>query len=261
MEIFALASGSSGNCFYAGEKKKGILIDAGISAKRICEGLDSAGRSASDILGIFITHEHIDHIRGADVFARKFNVPVYATEKTLNSAFICSNHSLLKPIERKDSIRIGRFTVESFPKFHSAADPVSFTVIGNGKDGKKKRAGIITDIGRACPSVCSEVKDSDFLFIESNYDPKMLEEGPYHPWHKAWIQSGEGHISNNQAGLCVLEHSSHKLKGVILSHLSGTNNFPELALKTFKSLVRERTDFRGIIDVSRRGLPTDMFRL
>lgn len=261
MELLALASGSSGNCFYIEDKKQGVLIDVGISAKRICEGLEKAGKKIQNVKGIFITHEHTDHKRGADVLARKFNIPIYATEKTLNSSLICSENSLLKPIERKGSIKIGSLIIESFSKYHSAADPVSFAITGFGKDRKKKRAAIITDIGKACANVCSEVKDSDFLFIESNYDLKMLKEGPYHPKHKAWICGGEGHLSNNQAGLCVLEHGSSKLRGVILSHLSSTNNFPELALRTFKTLMKERSDFKGFIEVSKRDEPTRIFSI
>jgi len=261
MELFALASGSSGNCFYAGDRNQAVLIDAGLSAKKICEVLESNGRKLSSIKGIFITHEHTDHKRGADTLARKFGIPVYATEKTFSSSSICSDNSLINHIERKSSIKLGSLTIESFSKFHSSADPVSFAVTAPGKDRRAKRVAIITDIGRACKNVCSEVEESDFLFIESNYDAEMLRKGPYLPWHKAWISGGEGHLSNKQAGLCVLEHSSSRLKGVVLSHLSAVNNIPELALKTFTSIMKERYDFRGLIDVSKRNAPTQLFSI
>jgi phosphoribosyl 1,2-cyclic phosphodiesterase len=255
MEVAALASGSSGNCFYVGNGKNGILIDAGISAKQIKERLAFVGKNAKDIQAIFITHEHSDHVRGADVFAREFEIPLYATKKTALNCFLCSNDKLINLIKNTGNEHISGMDISAFPKSHKAADPVSFSICAG------KKISIITDAGHCCNNVAGNVSDSDFLFLESNHDLKMLEEGPYPHYLKKWIKSDAGHLSNRQAGLCVLEHASSQLKHVVLSHLSQTNNTPQLALATFKSLLKERFDLKTEISVSERETPTKMFRV
>ena len=255
MEISALASGSSGNCFYVGNEKAGILIDAGISAKQIVERLARIGGDPEKIKAIFITHEHIDHVRGVDVLARKLNIPIFATEATAQNCFLCLNEKLIQFIERKDIIKIDGLKIESFSKSHSAADPVSYSVY------EKKKVSVITDAGKVCANIKSHVSDCDFLFIEANHDEKMLEHGPYPRYLKNLIKSDVGHLSNLQAGICICEHSSKKLKGVVLSHLSKTNNTPELALKTFNEIVRKRESFNPQVNVSVREAPTKIFRI
>jgi phosphoribosyl 1,2-cyclic phosphodiesterase len=258
MELCALASGSSGNCFYIGNpaQNKGILVDAGISSKKIIERLEKIGKKPESIAGIFITHEHSDHIRGADVFARAFNTPIFATKKTADKCSLCSNGELITKIGNQSSIEIAGFEVESFSKHHLAEDPVSYSIFGNGKT-----ASVITDLGICCNRVNSAVTDSNFLFLESNHDPIMLENGPYPAHLKTWIQGDYGHLSNIQASLCILEHASKKLKNVVLSHLSQTNNTPEIALNTFNYLIKERRDIHPRAIVSLREKPTELFKL
>jgi len=188
MEVCALTSGSSGNCFYIENAGNAILVDAGITAKKVCEKLDIIGKKPESIKGIFLSHEHIDHTRGIDVLARKFNIPVFATEKTVKNNFICSNQNLINYINKKDNVRIGGMEVEAFSKSHGAIDPISFT-ISNGK-----RVSVITDVGHACKNVCSNVSDADFLFLESNHDLNMLEKGPYPYYLKRQISSDEDDI-------------------------------------------------------------------
>ncbi len=255
MEVTALASGSSGNCFYIGNSKEAVLIDAGISAKQIIQRMRMLGLDSKKVKALFITHEHIDHIRGADVLARQLGIPVYATKKTLQNGFICSDEKLLKAIRSGDELKIGKLFIESFSKSHGAAEPVSYTVVD------KKRVAVITDAGYACKNIKKHISDSDFLFLESNHDEKMLEKGPYPYFLKKLISSDLGHLSNLQAGLCVLECASPNLLHVILSHLSRTNNTPELALKTFNSLLKERKDFRAEVHVSLGEEPTKLFNL
>ncbi|MDP3881353.1 MAG: MBL fold metallo-hydrolase [Nanoarchaeota archaeon] len=255
MEVCALTSGSSGNCFYIENQGQAILVDVGISTKKVCERLEMIGKKPENIKGIFVSHEHSDHIRGVDVLARKFNIPIFATEKTVKSRFLCSNEKLINYINKKDDIKIAGMEIEVFSKFHSAIDPVSFTIV-NGK-----RVSVITDVGHACKNVCSNVSDADFLFLESNHDIEMLEKGPY-PYHlKRWIKSDEGHLSNVQAALCVLEYANPRLQHVILSHLSDVNNEPAQALRTFNSLVKERKDLKLKSQVSGRHKPTEVFRV
>lgn len=254
MELSALASGSSGNCFYVEHEDNAILIDAGISSKQIVEKLANLKRTADRIKAIFITHEHSDHIRGADVFARAFRIPIYATKKTAKNCFLCSDDKLIHSIKNNGTVKIGGMLVEAFSKPHKCADPVSYNIMNN------KKISIMTDIGFASQNIIDNVSDSDFLCIESNHDLMMLEHGPYPYFLKKWIKSDEGHLSNNQASLCVLEHAPSKLRHIILSHLSKTNNTPDLALDSF-NVLKERRDLKPKVTVSARDFQTPLFRV
>ena len=255
MEICALASGSSGNCFYVGDKNGAVLIDAGISAKQICERMNISGKSPESVRAIFITHEHSDHITGADVFARRFQIPIFITKKTAENSFVCSERILVKIIKNNQTVKIAKMKIEAFPKSHHAVDPVSYSIYG------KKKVCVITDIGHGCKNVRKHISDSDFLILESNHDEKVLEKGPYPLYLKELIKSDIGHLSNRQAGLCVLEHSSKKLKNIVLAHLSNTNNNPETAFRTFTKLIQERKDISPRVGISVRERPTELFRI
>ena len=257
MEICALASGSSGNCFYISNKNGAILVDAGISARQICERLEIIGKNTESVKGIFVTHEHSDHIKGIDVFARNFNVPIFATKKTINNSFLCSDKRLVNAIKNNETIKFNGMEITAFPKSHEAVDPIGFSIYNN------KKISVITDAGRTCKNITENVADSDFLCLESNHDVPMLENGPY-PWHlKKWIKSDTGHLSNMQASLCVLEHGNKKLKHVMLSHLSQTNNTPDIALDTFNTLIKERSDLKNKlgVSISMREMPTKVFKI
>lgn len=256
MQICALGSGSSGNCYYLENNNKAILIDAGFTAKQINDRLALVGKSTKDVKGIFITHEHIDHVRGADVLARQLNIPIFATKPTAKNCFLCSNPELINTIKNNETLKIAGFTVSAFKKSHDASDPVSFSI-----RTKNKKLSIITDLGKICPNVINNIQDSDFLFFESNHDEQMLDSGPYPYFLKQRIKSEQGHLSNKKASLCILEHASSKLKHLVLSHLSKINNTPQLVLKTFKNLIKERRDLRPKISVSFRDQPTKLFKL
>jgi phosphoribosyl 1,2-cyclic phosphodiesterase len=254
MKICALASGSSGNSYYVEEGDSAILVDAGISYKQILLRLDQIKRNNSKIRALFVTHEHSDHIKGADVLARQLNIPIYATKSTIKKSFICSNQDLLCGIKNDETVEIDDFQIQAFSKSHSAADPVSY-LISNGK----KRALIATDLGYSCKNTIEAVQDSDMVFFESNHDVKMLEESHYLPFHKKWVLSNEGHLSNTQAALTILEHSKQSVQRVVLSHLSKTTNTPQQALSTFRNIIKERYNFNPQISVSNREGPTPLF--
>jgi phosphoribosyl 1,2-cyclic phosphodiesterase len=256
MELIALASGSTGNCFYIENQSHAILIDAGISAKQIKERLVQRNKSLEKIKAIFITHEHTDHIRGADVLARELNIPIFATSKTLSSHFICSSESLLKKIAPERKINLHSFSVESFSKSHAAAEPVSYKIKA------EKTISIITDLGHVCSNVRKAIREADCLCLESNHDLSLLETGPYPFFLKKWIRSDEGHLSNNQAALAILEHASSKLKIIVLSHLSQTNNTPEIALQTTRKVLKERSDLQNTnLFISNHAEPTEVFQV
>lgn len=254
MKFSALSSGSSGNCFYIKHKDSAILVDAGISCKQIVSNLESLGEDASKIKGIFVTHEHIDHVKGIDVLSRTFNIPIFATKGTIENCFLCSEASLINKIKKDETTKIAGLEIEAFSKSHDGLEPVSFKIKND------KILSIITDVGKICNNVIDAVSDSDLLVFESNHDSRMLAEGKYPYFLKNRIASDLGHLSNLKSALCVLEHGRNKLKNLMLAHLSQNNNTPELALKTF-SLLNERRDLHPKISLSLRDQVTDMFRV
>lgn len=254
MEFCALASGSSGNCFYVQSGGTSVLIDAGISAKQITQRLSAIGKSPENINGIFVTHEHVDHIRGIDVFARQNNIPVYLTKDTMESASICRDDELLNVIKNDESVKLGEIKISAFPKQHDASDPVSYMIEGD------KKICIATDIGVACENVALHISNCDAIILESNHDVEMLKNGRYPAYLKKRILSEKGHLSNYDAALLVLQHATKKLKHVLLSHISQNNNTPEVALRTFE-IVKERKDLRPKISVSVRESPSDYITL
>jgi len=255
MRVCALGSGSSGNCFFISDNNKAILIDAGLSCKETFRRLNLINQNPIEIKAIFITHEHSDHVKGADVIARNLNIPIFATKKTADNSNLCNNKNLIKIIKNNETIKIGRMSIEAFSKSHLASDPVSYSILS------KKRVSIITDLGYTCQNTIDKISKSDLLFIESNYDEGMLENGPYPYYLKKWISGNDGHLSNTQTGLCVLEHGKSRLKNVVLSHLSKFNNHPEIALKTFKDLINERKDLNLSVHISLRDEPSKIFSL
>lgn len=256
MKVCALASGSSGNCFFIENDRSALIVDAGISTKQVLERSFEAGIDIEKVKGILITHEHTDHIKGLDVLARKLNVPIYATSGTINGGFLCSNEKLINEIANDSEFKIEDFKIRTAPRSHSASDPVSFLI-----ENKKKKVSVVTDLGKVCKNTTEIIGESDFIFLEANHDVKMLEEGPYLPWHKKWVLSDKGHLSNMQAALCVLEHGKQSLNGMVLAHLSKINNTPQLAIKTFRNILKERKDFSPSIGVSLRDNVSDVVEI
>lgn len=235
MQFGTIASGSSGNCLYAGHEDNHILIDAGVSGKRIKEGLEGFGVEPSTLDAIFVTHEHIDHISGLGVMARKYKLPIYATEKTLAQIERTKSvgkipTELFHAVKPHDTYKIGNLCIRPFSISHDAADPVSY-VLGCGSF----KIGMVTDLGYFDEHIVDALKDSDILYIEANHDIHMLQVGPYPYYLKQRILGNKGHLCNEMAGRLIKELYSSRLKNVILGHLSRENNFPELALEAVRN--------------------------
>ena len=231
VEICAIASGSNGNCYYIGNEDDAILIDTGISCRQTINRMNERELDPDKLRAIFITHEHSDHLYGARVISKRLKIPVYITAKTYTSAY----RNLQPPSPRfftpGDEIHVGEFTVCSFLKNHDTPEPCSFRVYYSGIN-----VGVFTDIGEPCENVKSQITLCDAMFLETNYDEKMLWEGTY-PWPlKKRIASVEGHLSNKQAYDLLDKYGSNKLKLVFLNHLSAENNSPEAAFQTIKPL-------------------------
>ena len=234
MNLCSIASGSSGNCIYTGTDKTGILIDAGISAKRIEQGLAAIDRSLKDIKGIFISHEHSDHILGIGVLSRRYQIPIYGSKGTLDAIRQCKSlgnidEDLYHEIEADEEIWVDDLTVKPFAISHDAAQPVAYRVESDGKS-----AAVATDLGIYDEKIIDRLQKLDVLLLESNHDIHMLQVGGYPYPLKQRILGDRGHLSNESAGklLCELLHDD--LKAVFLGHLSKENNYEELAFETVK---------------------------
>jgi phosphoribosyl 1,2-cyclic phosphodiesterase len=259
MRACALASGSSGNSFYIeNDDKQGILVDLGITCKMACDRLESIKRSPENVKAIFLTHEHVDHIKGIDVFARNFNVPIFLTKETAKEKFICSNSELFNFIKNNETVKMNGLDIHTFPKSHDGLNPVSYSILSRKED---KITSVMTDIGQICKNVSDYASESDLLFIESNHDTGMLQDGPYPKFLKDRVSGNLGHLSNFQSSICLLEHARHRLRNIVLSHLSLINNTPQVALKTMKSLLKERKDLEAEFHVSERHKATELFRV
>ena len=178
MRMVSIASGSSGNCIYIGSDKTHILVDAGISNKRIQQGLNDIGLKGGDVDGILITHEHSDHIKGLGVLARKYQVPIYATRETLDeirskSSLGDYDRELLHPVCPDVDFVVGDLTVKPFSIDHDAANPVAYRV----QCGERSVA-VATDMGHYDQYIIDHLRDLDALLLESNHDVRMLESGP-----------------------------------------------------------------------------------
>jgi phosphoribosyl 1,2-cyclic phosphodiesterase len=231
LEICAIASGSNGNCYYIGNKKDAVLIDAGISCKQILFRMKEKKLDPVKIKAVFISHEHSDHMRGARVLAKRLNVPVFVTAKTYYAAYKNMRPNYPKFFEPDTEITIGEFSVFPFLKNHDAAEPCSFRIEYAGKN-----IGVFTDIGEPCENVRSHLEKCHALFLETNYDEKMLWEGHYPYFLKQRIASEYGHLSNRQAFQLLQNHAANHLECVFLSHLSKENNSPEIAFNEIKPL-------------------------
>ncbi|WP_173471845.1 MBL fold metallo-hydrolase [Eubacterium ruminantium] len=235
MKFMNIASGSSGNVSVVTTDNAAILVDAGISLKKIEEGLKNADMSGKDIDAVVITHEHSDHIKGLGVLSRRYHIPIYATAGTIKGIGECRSvgmidDSLYNVIESDVEFSIKDLTVTPRSIWHDAYEPVCFSFT----DGKNK-VSVATDLGNYNDYLVNTLSDSDVLLIESNHDIRMLEAGPYPYDLKRRILGEKGHLSNETAGKFIKNLLNDHIKTVILGHLSSENNFPELAFETVKN--------------------------
>jgi phosphoribosyl 1,2-cyclic phosphodiesterase len=232
----SLNSGSNGNCYYVGNEKDGVLIDAGISCREIEKRMVRLSLNIKSVKAVFISHEHIDHIRGVEVLSRKHRIPVYITTPTLMAGGLTIDPELLHSFQPHKTIRIGGLSVIPFPKLHDAADPFSYVVKND-----DICIGVMTDIGSMCDNVIRYFKECHAVFLEANYDVTMLETGHYPPALKRRISSDKGHLSNDQALELFTSHRSSFLSHLFLSHLSKENNDPQTAADAFKKYCGDTT--------------------
>jgi len=256
MRFSALSSGSGGNACYIETSRARILIDAGISCRDVIQRLEKIGADPEALDALIITHEHLDHVRGAGALARRFDLPVYVNRGTLaRGRKVLGN--LPKPIlfQTGQTLTIRDLNVETFTKCHDAADPVGVVVEYEGC-----RLGLATDLGRPTRLVETQLRACRAVILEFNHDCRMLEEGPYPLFLKRRIKGPDGHLSNEQAGE-ILEGLCHGgMERVVLAHLSEVNNTVEKALHQAHEVLK-RADWAGEVAVSAQNEPLPLVEL
>jgi phosphoribosyl 1,2-cyclic phosphodiesterase len=232
MDVSVIASGSNGNCCLVETDSTSVLIDAGKSMKEIEERLKRMGKSLENLDGVLLTHAHIDHYLGIGPIARKYNIPVYLTKKTYSHCKAYLGH--IKPIHFKpdDHFMINGVLIE--PVLTSHDIPSTGFRIG--------KFGLFTDTGIVTDHMKKVIGKLDAALLESNHDIDMLINGPYPPALKHRILADTGHLSNFDASTFIHEKGNH-LQWVLLGHLSGNNNTPQIAKKTFETLVKKKVEY------------------
>lgn len=261
MIFCSLYSGSSGNSIFVSSENTKMLIDAGLPGKSIENALQEIGESPREIDGICITHEHSDHVKGVGVLSRKYDIPIYATEKTwagmAKSIGNIKEHNI--KIMHKKNFSIKDMNISRFTTPHDAADPGGFSLESNGK-----KVCIATDLGNFTEEVKSNLTDADVVLLESNHDIEMLKFGPYPYVLKRRVLSDIGHLSNEACGNAIIDVMSDKPKRIVLGHLSKTNNYPELAYQTVVNILNENKINIGkdiILSLADRNKPSSFIKL
>ncbi len=236
-DFATIASGSSGNSIFIGSEHTKILIDAGLSGKKIQQGLSDIGVNGDEIDAIFVTHEHIDHVQGIGILSRRFDIPVFATENTwrdMPSSVGEIKEKNMRVIESRKEFAFNDLCIKPYSIPHDAAAPVGYSIVKN-----KFKVSVATDIGHVTNEIMENIKDCDLLLLESNHDVEMLKNGGYPFPLKKRILGKEGHLSNETAGklLAWVICQNSKLKNVFLGHLSKENNTPETAFSTVKNIL------------------------
>lgn len=261
MELCSIASGSSGNCVYVGSDSCHLLIDAGISGKRIEEGLHQLDLKCGEIRGILVTHEHIDHIAGLGVLARRYGLPIYATAATIEAIRYARSvgkvdETLFCAVEPGVDFMIGDLTVEPIAISHDAADPVAYKIRQAGKS-----VAVITDLGTYDDGLVARLQNLDVLLLEANHDVNMLQVGPYPYPLKQRILGDRGHLSNERSGHLLGRVLHDNFKAAVLGHLSKENNYAELAYETVRLEVQNGANpYRGDdfpMYVAKRDMPSE----
>lgn len=233
----SLFSSSSGNSTFIGSAKTGILIDAGVSAKRMKTALLDRSIDPTSLSAIFVTHEHSDHIKGIRIIASSYNIPVYATEGTLQGleeAEILNGKFPFYVIEQ-DGVEIGDLFVKPFATPHDSNESCGYTITLP----DERKAAVATDIGHITNKIMNSLLGCDLVMLESNHDIAMLESGNYPYYLKRRILSDRGHLCNDACADVAAQLVDHGTTRLFLGHLSAENNLPELAYQTSYAAICE----------------------
>lgn len=263
IKFLSLASGSSGNCYYLSDGDTSILIDGGLGIRSVKKVFKEYSLNLDDIKGVFVTHDHADHIKAVGHLAGKHNLPIYATKEVhegIQKSY-CMTEKLSdthkKILKKEETIKVGNIEVTCFEVPHDSTDNVGYNI-----KICDKYFTFITDVGRITPVITQYVRKTDYLVMEANYDMTMLANGPYPTHLKERIGSGNGHLCNRELARFIADNFTPRLKNLWLCHLSKDNNHPELAQKTVEAALYERGIQAGkdiTVMPLRRTSPTGIF--
>lgn len=253
MKYISLSSGSCGNCHYISNQDTKLIVDAGLSGKKAIEHLAHHNETLEGLNGIFVTHEHFDHIQGVGILSRKFDAPIYATKKTWEEMHkhigkIKDHH--IGMFVAGDTLGINSIEIGTFSISHDAVDPVGYTF-----KSKEQKIAVVTDIGQVTDQVYNSIKGADIAVIESNYDPQMLNYCSYPYSLKQRIRSETGHLSNEEAGYLAAALVKSGTRKLLLAHLSKESNMPQIAFQTVAGILAQQgfTPEDVSLDVMLRG--------
>jgi phosphoribosyl 1,2-cyclic phosphodiesterase len=235
VKICSLASGSKGNCLYLETGDTRVLIDVGLSLRETLLRMEATGIDAAGVHAVLVSHEHVDHIRSAGSFARKFKVPVIASHLVRNKADKYLHKTQMIEFEAGCAVTFRDAAIDPFPITHDACDPVGFII-----ESREGRCGSATDLGIVTRLVTEKLRGCRFLNLESNHDVEMLMNGPY-PWElKQRIKSRHGHLSNEES-LELLHDLAHAgLEALVMAHLSEVNNHPDRVVATTEAFLADQ---------------------
>lgn len=237
-----LYSGSSGNCILVSYRDTSVIVDAGVSFKKLVQALTKIGFNKK-IDAVLLSHDHHDHVKCAGVYFRKLNVPIitnYKTWESIKNSLGRVDERYVKLISTGTSFSIGSIGIDTFSIPHDASDPMGFCFYA-----KNKKISICTDVGHVNDSVAKMIDLSDIILLESNHDVEMLMSGPYPYYLKQRIKSDKGHLSNEQAAKMILKLQLNKTNKIYLGHLSEENNHPDVALLTVTSMLKQHGVFES----------------
>ncbi len=265
IKFLCLGSGSSGNCYYLKTEKCSILIDAGIPVRTLKKTLQNYGFSLEAVDGVFVTHDHADHIKAVGSLANDLQKPIYATEKVhigINNNY-CTTSKVTEASRRYlykgEACIIGDLRITPFEVSHDSSDCVGYRI-----EHGDTTFCLATDVGVVTPTVAEAIGSANYLVLEANHDEEMLAQGPYPAYLKGRIRSERGHLSNHQCADALVTYGSPRLRYVWLCHLSEENNHPELARKTIEQVLRSYGIVVGAdfgMEVLNRQTPTGVFEL
>jgi len=261
LKCCSLYSGSTGNSFFVQTENTKLLIDAGVSCKKIENALASLNVSPKEIDAILITHEHIDHTKSIGTLSFKYNIPIYSNIKTWNYLLSSNNklsNSTIRFFNNDEMFELNDLKVLPFSTPHDAVNPCGFNIF---KDNRK--ISIATDLGHISSHIIKCLENSTFLMLEANYDSDVLKYSSYPYILKKRIAGPNGHLENCTTGKTIAHLIPSGLQNVLLIHLSKENNFPELAYKTVVEELEKQNFFENTIslNVAPRDYPSTLFQI
>ncbi|MDR0427957.1 MAG: MBL fold metallo-hydrolase [Dysgonamonadaceae bacterium] len=264
LRFLSLASGSSGNCYYFGTDEYGILLDAGISLRTIKKVLKENHIGLEQIMAVFVTHDHTDHIKAVGGLGEKYGIPIFATESVHNginnSRFIGNKlYTSRSTIKKGETVLVKEFRITAFDVPHDASDCAGYLI-----QYKDQRCVLATDMGRITETAAHYIRTANHLIIEANYDEEMLNNGNYPAFLKERIRNGNGHLCNKETASFLADNFDLHIKNIWLCHLSKDNNRPDLAYEAVETAFNRcgiRIGFDVNVTALKRTTPSELYIL